>query len=175
MRALPIGLIAIVMSSGALVAQQDVRACSDDERYRVLDFWMGEWDVHTAQGQFQGTNRIEKILDGCAVMEHWTSAGGGEGKSWFYYNNLTGEWKQIWMTNRATALGGTKEKRLIAVFDNGGTRFQGELPLPDGRIMLDRTTLTPLEDGRVRQVIETSRDGGATWTKTFDALYTKRP
>jgi hypothetical protein len=37
--------------------------------------------------------------------------------------------------------------------------------------MLDRTTLTPLGNGRVRQVIETSRDGGKTWRVGFDAVY----
>lgn len=160
--------------SGLLSAQTPQTACADDARYSVLDFWVGDWEVRTADGALQGTNRIEKVLDGCAVMEHWTDAGGHQGKSWFYFNNLTGAWKQIWMTDRATALGGTKEKRLIAVFEDGGTRFQGELPLPDGGTLLDRTTLTPLADGRVRQVIEVSRDGGTSWRTTFDAFYARR-
>jgi hypothetical protein len=38
--------------------------------------------------------------------------------------------------------------------------------------VLDRTTLTPLSDGRVRQVIEISRDHGTTWQTGFDAYYT---
>ena len=44
-----------------------------------LDFWVGEWDVQVG-GRMAGTNRIEKILDGCAVMEFWTGADGGEGR-----------------------------------------------------------------------------------------------
>jgi hypothetical protein len=39
--------------------------------------------------------------------------------------------------------------------------------------VLDRTTLTPLADGRVRQVIERSSDGGTTWTTGFDAMYVR--
>ncbi len=35
-------------------------------------------------------------------------------------------------------------------------------PQADGSRVLDRTTLTPLPAGRVRQVIEQSRDGGDT-------------
>jgi len=31
-----------------------------------------------------------------------------------------------------------------------------------------------LGDGRVRQVIETSRDGGKTWRVGFDAIYVRR-
>ena len=54
---------------------------------------------------------------------------------------------------------------------NGGVRFQGEIPLEDNRSYLDRTTLTPLPDGRVRQVIEWSTDGGETWNIAFDAYY----
>jgi hypothetical protein len=63
-----------------------------------------------------------------------------------------------------------KEKRLVEDYV-GGVRFQGELPLRDGSTLLDRTTLTPLPDGRVRQVIEQSRDGGKSWRVGFDALY----
>jgi hypothetical protein len=36
---------------------------------------------------------------------------------------------------------------------------------------LDRTTLTPLPDDRVRQLIEISRDRGVTWQTNFDAYY----
>lgn len=52
-------------------------------------------------------------------------------------------------------------------------RFQGELPREDGSLVLDRTTLSPLPDGRVRQVIETSTDGGRTWEVGFDAYYSR--
>jgi hypothetical protein len=166
--------VAALLNAASVIAQDQPPACADDEHYAVLDFWVGEWEVRTAEGQLQGTNRIEKVLNGCAVMEHWTGAGGGAGKSWFYYNNRTGEWRQIWMTSQATAFGGTKEKRLIAIFADGGTRFQGEIPLRDGGVVLDRTTLTPLDDGRVRQVIEISRDGGSTWSTTFDAFYVRK-
>ena len=71
-------------------------------------------------------------------------------------------------------MGGTKGKHLIARLPDGGDRIQGELPLPDGRLVLDRTTLTPIRPGEVRQLIETSRDGGTTWRGGFDARYRKR-
>ncbi len=68
-----------------------------------------------------------------------------------------------------------KEKREVERQANGALRFQGEIPLPDGGSYLDRTTLTPLEGERVRQVIEVSRDGGTTWRVTFDAIYERVP
>ena len=144
-------------------------ACEDVPGFHALDFWVGSWDVFSGKDK-AGTNRIEKILNGCAIMEHWTASTGGEGKSLFYYHAQSDRWKQVWVTERATAVGALKEKVLIERFDDGGVRFQGEIPLADGGLYYDRTTLTPLPDGRVRQLIEMSRDG-ENWEATFDAHY----
>ena len=164
--------VLLLSFSGDLLAQErePPPACEDVEGFHELDFWIGEWDVKVGERQV-GTNRIEKVLSGCAVLEHWTSASGGKGMSLFYFNPTTDDWKQVWVTGRATGVGGLKEKVLVERFEDGGLRFQGEIPLPSGGSYLDRTTLTPLEDGHVRQLIEISRDGGATWEATFDAVY----
>lgn len=53
-------------------------------------------------------------------------------------------------------------------------RFQGEIALPDGTSYLDRTTLTLLETGDVRQLIEVSTDSGNHWRAVFDAIYRRR-
>lgn len=151
-------------------AQTPPPRCDDVEAYHRLDFWVGSWEVRVGDRKV-GDNRIEKILDGCALMEHWVSASGGEGRSLFYHVPATGEWKQVWVTARATRPGGLKEKTLVAGFGGPGVRFQGRIPLPEGEYVLDRTTLTPMEGGRVRQVIETSSDGGETWSEGFDAVY----
>ena len=147
-------------------------AACDRPAYHQLDFWIGDWNVVNASGEAVGANRIESILKGCAIQESWTEPSGEEGKSLFYYSPGQSRWKQVWVTDSATALGGTKEKRALPVA-GGGMRFQGELVDRD-RIILDRTTLTPLADGRVRQVIETSTDGGTIWTVQFDALYERK-
>ena len=161
------GLLLVVPAMGQ---QRNFPACEEAPRFHRLDFWVGDWDVFTGEKK-AGTNRIEKILKGCAIIENWTGTGGSEGKSLFYYNSAMGKWKQVWITQQATRPGGMKEKTLIKEFEDGGVRFQGEITLPNGRTYLDRTTLTPLEEGKVRQVIETSRDGGKTWRVGFDAVY----
>lgn len=143
--------------------------------YDDLDFWLGEWIVES-DGVRQGTNRISRILDGCAVREEWQASGGGRGESLFYVN-AAGEWRQVWVTERATRIGGVKEKARVDPdaedVPPGAVRFQGTLPLPEGGTLLDRTTLTPLDDGSVRQHIEVSRDAGANWQTTFDARYVR--
>jgi len=128
----------------------------------------------TVDGRYDGTDVVTKILDGCAVTEDWRDAGGGRGKSLFYYEPFEKTWSQIWVTDQATLRGGLKMKRLIAIYADGGTRFQGMLPGPPGsKIVLDRTTLTPLDKNTVHQLIEISLDGGSTWRKAYDARYTR--
>lgn len=105
-------------------------------------------------------------------MEHWKGAGGGEGKSLFFVAG-NGNWKQVWVTEWATNPGGVKEKTHVGTLPGKAIRFQGRLEHPDVGTYLNRTTLTPIENGRVRQVIETSQDGGATWETTFEAIYNR--
>lgn len=163
----------LALSSSSAPAQQQAAPCDALEEFHRLDFWIGEWDVRSGE-QLVGTNTIEKILGGCAVMEHWRDATGSEGKSLFYHDPVAAIWKQVWVTDRATAPGGFKEKTMMPMPADGSVRFQGTVILADGRSVLDRTTLTPLPEGRVRQVIEISADQGATWQTRFDAVYSPR-
>jgi len=146
--------------------------CDQNPVYHQLDFWLGAWDVFDIKsGQKDGSNRIEKILDGCAIIENWTEASdGSEGKSLFYVQPANGRWKQVWVT----AAGGMKEKSLQESYAGEGVRFQGEIPHRDGTSHLDRTTLAPMSGGRVRQTIEISRDQGKTWDVVYDAEYRRQ-
>jgi hypothetical protein len=119
-----------------------------------------------------GYNRIEKTLDGCAVLEHWFGSSGDEGKSLFFVNDR-GQWKQVWVTEWANRPGGVKEKTIVDIAPEDGVRFQGSLHHLDVGEWLDRTTLKALENGEVRQLIEVSMDNGKTWETSFDAVYRK--
>ncbi len=167
MALLAVGLIAPAID----VEAQAPPTCTADA-YGELDFWVGEWTVWSG-GQQVGTNRIVKVMDGCAIEEHWVDAGGGTGQSLFYYLPAEGEWRQVWVTPYAPAPGGVKEKRQVAA-PSGALRFQGTITRPDGTTYLDRTTLTPDGFGNVRQHIEISTDGGGAWQTTFDAEYRPR-
>ena len=170
-------LLALVILLGGIflaafvAAAESTPACADEPGFQQLDFWLGEWRVVNSAGQLQGVNRIEKVLEGFAVVEHWTGASGNEGKSWFYYNYFTGEWSQIWITQNSTQSAGIKEKKLVESRADGGVRFQGRAYIGKNQSVLDRTTLTPLDDGRVHQVIEWSPDEGNSWNLSFDAYY----
>ncbi|MGZ5768024.1 MAG: hypothetical protein ACXWJ9_12540 [Caldimonas sp.] len=165
-------IVPLVAASAS--AAEDVRACAAEPALAQLDFWVGDWDVYVG-GERVGRDRVAKMLDGCAVSEEWTASDGTRGTSLFYYATGERQWKQVWVTDRALVPGGLKEKHLVARFADGGVRFQGEIALPDGRRVLDRTTLRPAAGKSVSQRIEISRDGGDTWTTTFDAAYRPRP
>jgi hypothetical protein len=176
-RIAPVRVAGIVLAALAGLAGGASRATAQTEcsgpGFGALDFWLGDWDVFVGD-QRVGSDRVYSILDGCAVIEEWTDAAGSEGRSLFWVQPAGGGWRQVWVTDRATLPGGTKEKAMTATPPGGGVRFQGEIPLEGGGSYLDRTTLTPLGGGRVRQLIEISTDGGATWEARFDAVYVPR-
>jgi tetratricopeptide (TPR) repeat protein len=145
------------------------RPCEADPAYHKMDFWLGRWEAKV-EGKKDGTDVIEKTLNGCALMENWDDVDGHQGKSLFYYNPVTGKRKQVWVTDA----GPLKEKLEVEAPEKGSVRFQGEIPMRDGRTIFDRTTLTPLPGDRVHQVIEQSQDGGKTWSVGYDAIY-ERP
>lgn len=137
--------------------------CSAPE-FRQFDFWLGSWRV-TAQGKPAGTSRIESAMKGCAIVEHWTSAGGGRGTSLNFYDRRTKAWSQAWIDESGNALhlrGGIVDGRMILQSDPQDT--------PKGKTV-QRITWSRETGGHVRQLWESSVDGGRTWTVSFDGLY----
>lgn len=62
------------------MAQAPAPSC-DTPQYPQFDFWVGHFEVRTADGKLAGHNRIEAVLDGCALAEHWTAAGTRRGST----------------------------------------------------------------------------------------------
>jgi hypothetical protein len=154
----------------ALVAEMSVQAypCEHDERFSEFDFWLGEWDVRDAAGNFAGTNRIEKVEHGCLITETWTGASGSTGFSINYLDASDGKWVQIW-----NAAGGTQINYRGGLTDDG-MRLTGVISSAAGGAAAPfRGLWAPLPDGRVRQFFEQSNDGGETWVTWFDGYYTR--
>jgi tetratricopeptide repeat protein len=152
----------------ALVAAADKAShpCESDPRYRAFDFWVGDWDVYTGR-QVVGTNRIERIERGCALVENWTGGRGGTGKSLNYFDTVDGTWRQDGVDD------GGEVVHYRGEVSGGAMRMTGESHA-GGHAELARGTWTPRPDGSVRQFLERSTDGGKTWTVSFDGLYVKK-
>lgn len=136
---------------------------------RQFDFWLGDWDVARPDGAPAGRSHVEAILGGCVVFEHWTSATPPyAGKSLNLFNRATAHWEQFWVDNAGARLhlsGGVVDGRMV---------LAGEQDQPDpatGVVQRERITWTPNPDGSVRQLWESSTDGGRSWTVAFDGLY----
>lgn len=136
--------------------------------HRQFDFWIGEWEVATANGQRAGTNRIEPILGGCVLHESWTGTGPSRGHSLSAWDAGDNKWHQTWVDNSGTVL------RIAGGIVNGEMVMEGERRLPDGTPTTERITWTPNADGSVRQLWQSSRDQGMRWTTVFDGTYRKR-
>ena len=137
-------------------------------QYREFDFWLGDWNV-TQHGKPVGTNRIDRILDGCALLENWRGVNGSAGNSLNYYDSTRGVWHQTWVDDQGAPL------ELEGGYQGGQMVMTGNTLDPSsGKTVINRLTWTPQTDGKVRQHWEVSADNGRTWTTAFDGLYEKK-
>jgi len=163
--------LALALGLTAELAAQDVNAdaipevCSGEE-LRQFDFWLGEWQVADTAGVVLGANVITRVANGCGVLEHWTSeSSGNEGMSLNWYDRSIGRWTQVWV-------GSGFNLTLTGGFEGGRMVLSGQRETDKG-VVVDRITWIPLEDGRVRQLWDVSKNGGATWEAAFDGMYTR--
>ncbi len=153
--------LALLASAAPLAAAP---AC-DTPEHRAFDFWIGEWEVW-ANDQRAGSNRIERVLGGCALAEHWLGASGVEGLSYNAWDSGTRRWRQFWVAGRGEVL------ELEGGLRDGAMVLEGVRPNPRTRApQRQRIVWTRQDDGSVRQLWETSDDGGATWQVAFDGRY----
>ena len=171
-------LLAAGLGTGAVFAQTpapaaSVRPPAPAPLNHEFDFWLGEWNVTTPDGQPAGTSRIESVAGGRALYENWEGVlqpngqAGGNGKSLNAWNAPKKQWQQFWIGSA----GGVLE--LAGGLVKGSMVLSGE-HTARGRSLTERITWTPNADGSVRQHWEQSTDGGKVWTTVFDGHYARR-
>ncbi len=154
----------------AVVARADTNArpCMFIPEWRQFDFWIGDWDVFTPQGQLAGQNTIQFALDGCLLVENWTSSLGGSGKSINFYDREEKAWRQIWVANNGTVT------EFQGIYDQTERVLKFRSRPTSGRQPLYKLFFYPLTASTVRQYCEQSTDGGQTWTIRYDFTYVRR-
>jgi hypothetical protein len=140
--------------------------------YRQFDFWVGDWNVLDAQGQPAGTNTITREMEGCVLQEHWVAAGTPPqvGSSFNTWSPTLRKWHQTWVDSTGGFLllqGGLESEAMV---------LAGEMPGRDGTRVQHRIAWTRPYPGKddVRQLWESSRDDGKTWTVVFDGRYVRK-
>jgi hypothetical protein len=143
--------------------------CAHGAEYRQFDFWLGEWAVESSKlGQPAGDSSIQSILGQCILLENWTGAGGGNGKSFNHYDAQRKIWIQDWVDDQGGSL--HFEGRL----EDGVMSYYADTLDPDGSTVRRHLQFFKLDDNRVRQFSQRSKDGGKTWTPEYDLTYVRK-
>jgi len=143
-------------------------SCMSHPESRTFDFWIGEWDVTTPQGQPAGTSSVQLLLDGCALYENWSGKGGGSGKSLNGYNTGLKMWQQFWIdqTGRVTEYRQSEWVGDTLRFTAHSTTAQGP--------MTQRMSFVKIDGNTVRQWGAMSMDDGKTWSSPWDLYYHRK-
>jgi hypothetical protein len=152
-------------------------ACASPE-HRQLDFWLGTWDLvvkaPAAPGEpwaeAPGVQRIERILGGCAIAEHFTADGPGApwaGASYSVWVAPLGTWRQTWVDDQGSYLAFT------GGVEDGVMRLYGEPRDKDGQRIQMRMTFEDVTADALRWEWQRQVDGGA-WEAQMVIEYRRR-
>jgi hypothetical protein len=162
-----LAIAAIILRAASATGQASPPTpCVTDPNARRFDFWVGEWEVRVAAGAVVGHSVVERVSGQCALLENWTAAGGGTGKSLNAYNRQLNRWQQFWVGQG----GGVTEYR--------NSEWKGDTLVfttePVSAAPLQRLSFVARPDGTVRQFGETSNNAGRTWTTQYEFFYHRR-
>ena len=171
---LALGLAKVHSQEGQVQAQPSPPPpsyCEDNKRFDDWDFWVGEWNVYSNDEKrvFAGTNAVTKHYNNCLMIENWVNSQGSGGMSINYYNPITDQWRQVWVSNG------------YAIDYTGGLNEQGEMVLA-GELFTYQTGVrqkfkgvwTAQENGDVIQHFETHDQEADTWKVWFEGRYVRK-
>lgn len=169
-----ITIFVLTFATTSTMAQQQLTEaqrypCEHQAEFAEFSFWLGDWNVHTADGTQVGTNTVTAVERGCAIVENWTAAAGNTGMSMNFFDKTTDEWVQVWMAE------GGSQILIRGGLTDDGMLLQGTIHyVSNGQTHLIKGLWTPLPDGRVRQFFEHSTDDGESWSSWFEGFYTRQ-
>jgi len=135
-------------------------ACAAPE-HRQFDFWVGRWDVYpTGAERLVAHSLIERLYGDCVIRESWMPLRGGGGSSLNSWRPGERRWRQLWADSAnswAEFSGGLEGEDMVLIAGEGQTR--------------SRMTYSRQPGAAVRQLVEGSADGGATWAAQYDFTY----
>jgi hypothetical protein len=172
----------VIAGVGVALARHDAVAdlrkatppCATDSSYQRLAFWIGDWSVFDSLGTRYASQRVQSIIDQCAITAEWTGPIGDRGMSLTAYDPRTHDWKQVYASNQVPGPAGVSIRKSDPSYDGPGVRF---VPMADpapGETSRLRITVLPLPDHRANELFEESHDGGTTWQILFKAEHRPR-
>lgn len=168
------GLVGALALAAPAAAQENApeaprRAPSCDAApYRAFDFWVGEWEVRTPAGELTGTNSIQPINRGCALLERYSVGGQPAGQSYTFYDPVRASWSQLWLSPGVIIRieGPAAEPGTLTM---EGTITYLDRPQPRGF----RGRWTAQDDGTVLQQFWEQDPESGEWADWFTGIYTR--
>lgn len=160
--------LCLLLLSTSLPGLTQESGCTGLPGFDQFDFWVGEWEVYISDTDNRvGSNRIEKLEQDCALLETWTGADGSSGVSLNYYNPVTRDWRQLWVSAGRYSIdiiGGRVGESMV---------LEGSIYNFAGAVWNFRGTWTPNPDGSVRQFFEQFNHDSKQWMPWFDGRYVR--
>jgi hypothetical protein len=91
-----------------------------DPVYRQLDFKIGEFKVTGIGGEPAGESKVESVLGGCLLVEHWRGAISGYGRAHMFFDKSDQLWRLVYVTDDGATMylsgkyGGPPPNELLA-------------------------------------------------------------
>lgn len=150
------------------------------EEHSNLSFLIGEWKVTSRKlasyegekwEESKGQSTWELELDGCLHIENWKGIIDNKPlrwTQWLVYDHRNKRWQQSMVDtshgNLITSEGYFSEDKLILTVPT----------MRNGKLLIDKTTFSKLNDGSFEVVIQSSFDGGSTWKVFWKMYYQKK-
>ena len=135
------------------LSAQAAGQCETDDRYRGLDFLLGEWRL-VSGGETVGRSQVEELEDGCLIAETWSFVDGRSGRTYSSFDSAANSWRRFSVSNRGVIV------RSSGKVDGGELVFDGENVAADGRSSNWRERLSLEADGRIARTVGSSRRAG---------------
>jgi hypothetical protein len=158
--------ITLGVSTPSPAQNSQPQPCTASE-HQAFDFWIGEWNVHGANGKLAGTNSVKREIGGCVLHERYDTGRGYSGESFNIYDAPRKVWHQTWVDSGGLLLmleGGIRDGKMV---------LEGQTTGLDQKVTRHRISWTPNPDGSVRQFWESTVNSG-DWTVAFDGKYTRK-
>ena len=169
--------VLLVAGVCAAPAQVKVQSPCASPEFRQFDFWVGQWELSwpasaaTERKPGSGTNRIERALDDCVIVEHFTGTPGMElrGMSVSTFNRRKGKWQQTWVDNSGGYLD------FVGEFKDGQMILVREAVDGKNRKFLQRMVWKNIKPDSLDWSWERSDDGGQNWKVMWPIHYQRVP
>lgn len=182
-----ISLLAALMLAGAPALPalaEDAKPAPPRDGSHDFDFEIGTWKTHLKRllhplsgsdewAEYEGITTVRKVWDGRANLVELVAdgpAGHFEGLNLRLYNPQSGQWS----LNFASSRSGTLAPPTIGWFRDGVGEFYNQEEY-EGRAVLVRFVIRPLDGDTVRFEQAFSEDGGKSWEVNWVATDIRSP